>query len=218
MPEESIIAQFDNYVNDLLAHDDDILTKVRANMAEAGLPSIAVSPSEGAMLRGLVQLSGASRILEIGTLGGYSAIQMARAMKPGGKIVSLELSDHHASVARKNIELAGFSESIEVRVGPAAETLKAMNVESGLPLFDLAFIDADKPGYPEYLDLSFPLIRPGGLILSDNTLQESVLKKPLEGMGIYNAKVLNHPHLTSFMLPVLRGDHVDGLLVSIKKG
>jgi caffeoyl-CoA O-methyltransferase len=139
-------------------------------------------------------------------------------MPQGGAITTLEISEVHAATARKNFALAGFSDAITVIVGPAADTLRLEHTISDLQLYDLVFIDADKPGYPEYLDLAFPLVRPGGLILSDNTLRESILDDPADGMGLYNQKVANHPGLTSFMLPVLRGDHIDGLLVSIKTG
>ncbi|HOC31711.1 MAG TPA: O-methyltransferase, partial [Armatimonadota bacterium] len=116
----------------------------------------------------------AKRILEIGTLGGYSAIWLARAMPEDGKLISLELNPHHADVARRNIERAGLAERVEIRVGPAAESLVALRAE-GAESFDLVFIDADKDRYVDYLHHSLPLLRKGGLLLADNTLPDSVL-------------------------------------------
>ena len=186
-------------------------------MRRENVPGMNVSASEGKLLHMLALMIGAKRVLEIGTLGGYSAIWMARALPPEGRLVSLEIDPHHAEVARRNIESAGLSGKIEVRVGPAAETLARMAAD-GEPPFDLVFIDADKDGYVDYLHGALPLLRPGGLLLGDNTLPDAVLDPAADsGTKRYNAAVAAQPALVSILIPVLRQRGIDGLLVSVKK-
>jgi predicted O-methyltransferase YrrM len=207
---------YHDYVAELFAEEDDALRETRAEIEREGLPIIHVSPSEGKLLHILALTIGAKRILEIGTLGGYSAIWLARALPADGHLISLEIDAHHADVSRRNLARAGLAATTEVRVGPAAETLAKMHA-SGEPLFDLVFIDADKPGYPEYLDLAAPLTRVGGLILADNALPEAVLDPDSDHAIVrYNAAVARHPELESVIVPVMR-DHTDGLAISIKR-
>lgn len=207
---------FHGYIDGQFAPEDEVLRSAREEMKREGLPEINVSASEGKLLHVLAILSGARRILEIGTLGGYSAIWLARALPPGGKLISLELDPHHAEVARRNIERAGLSSTIEVRVGAALESLN--QIAAAEAPFDLIFIDADKDGYVDYLKKSVPLVREGGLILGDNTLPEAVLDSAAEsGTKRYNTAVAAHPDLVSIIVPVLRGRGIDGLLISIKR-
>src|SRR6185295_14019111 len=133
----------------------------------AGLPAISVSPAHGKLLWILARLVNARRILEIGTLGGYSAIWLARALPAGGKLISLEAVDEHARVARENIANAGLEKKVEIRVGPALATLPSLQGP-----FDLAFIDADKQNNPEYFSWALKLSRPGGLIVVDNVVRD----------------------------------------------
>jgi predicted O-methyltransferase YrrM len=205
----------DRYIASHFAAEDSALQEARETMQREGLPSIQVSPSEGKLLHVLVLLIGARRILEIGTLGGYSAIWMARALPEDGRLISLEIDAHHAEVSRQNLEQAGLAGKTEVRVGPASETLAQMD-KDGEPLFDLVFIDADKGGYPEYLQLALPLTRVGGVILADNALQGVLQPGADTGITRYNQAVASSADLTSILLPILRGD-LDGLLVSIKR-
>ena len=218
MPEQEQTADnYDRYIAGLFAEEDEALSSARAEAKREGLPEINVSASEGKLLYILATMSGARRVLEVGTLGGYSAIWLARALPEGGRLISLEINPHHAEVARRNIARAGLSEKIEVRVGPAAETLAQLQA-SGEPPFDLVFIDADKDGYVGYLAQTVPLTRAGGLILGDNTLPDAVLDPAGEsGTKRYNAAVAAHPDLNSIILPVFRGRGMDGLLVSIKQ-
>jgi predicted O-methyltransferase YrrM len=184
---------------------------------EAGdLPSINVSGSEGKLLQVLALAVGATRILEIGTLGGYSGIHMARALPEDGKLVTLELDAHHADVARKNFERAGVLDKIEIHVGPAAETLARL-AGTGVAPFDLVFIDADKDGYVEYLRLALPLLREGGLLLADNTLPDAALTGEDSGTKRYNAAVADRSDLVTIVIPVLRSNGIDGLTVSVKR-
>ena len=209
---------FDDYISRLFAPEDDALRATREEINRESMPRIYVSPSEGKTLHLLALLVRAKRILEIGTLGGYSTTWLARALPEDGQLIPLEIDSHHAAVARRNLERAGLSEKVEVRLGPAAQTLKHLQASDELP-FDLVFIDADKDGYPQYLELSLPLIRDGGLILADNTLSPAVLDPQADtGITRYNKAVAAHPNLVSIIVPVLRSRGIGGLLISIKKG
>lgn len=215
-PEKSM-ENYDGYISSLFAVEDDVLQTTRAAMHQEGLPGINVSATGGQLLHLLALISGAQRILEIGTLGGYSAIWLARALPATGKLISLELNEHHAAVARRNLAQAGLAEKVEVRVGPALDTLTAME-QAGEAPFDLAFIDADKDGYVAYLPKAVALVREGGLILADNTLPDAVLHPTAEsGTKHYNAAVAAHPALLSTIVPVLRRQGLDGLTISIKR-
>jgi predicted O-methyltransferase YrrM len=160
----------DARLESLLDIDDPVLAATLADSSQAGLPPIAVSPLQGRLLGSIVRMVGARRILEIGTLGGYSAIWMARALPPEGRLISLEIDAHHAEVARRNLARAGLAGQVEVRLGSAAETLAAMEAHRVEP-FDLVFIDADKRSNPEYLTVALPLTRPGGVIVVDNVVR-----------------------------------------------
>jgi predicted O-methyltransferase YrrM len=215
-PEKSIHS-YDNYISRLFAVEDDVLQATRAVMQKEGLSPINVSASSGQLLHLLALMSGARRILEIGALGGYSAIWLARALSADGKLISLELDEHHAEVARRNLAEAGLATKVEVRVGPALETLTAME-QAGEAPFDLVFIDADKDGYVAYLSKAVALVRDGGLILADNTLPDEVLDANGDsGTKRYNAAVAAHPALVSTIVPVLRREGFDGLTISIKR-
>jgi predicted O-methyltransferase YrrM len=150
-------------------HDDVLDAALKASKA-AGLPSINVAPNQGKLLYLLAKLRGARRILEIGTLGGYSTIWLARALPENGTLVSLEFSAEHASVARKNIEHAGLSNVASVMVGPAVNSLEKLLHDKAEP-FDFVFLDADKKSYPDYLRLSIALSRPGTVIVGDNVIR-----------------------------------------------
>jgi len=164
-------AAVDTYLHDRLVPHDQALAAALAASEAAGLPAIAVSPTQGKLLQILAQALGARRILEVGTLGGYSAIWMARALPPGGRLVTLEVDARHAEVARANLARAGLAAVAEVRLGPALETLPRLAAEGAGP-FDLAFIDADKPSNPEYFEWALRLARPGALILVDNVVRD----------------------------------------------
>lgn len=157
----------DAVFNQALLGDDPVLAAALASSQAAGLPSIAVAPNQGKMLHLMARMVGARRILEVGTLGGYSTIWLARALPADGRLVSLEIDPDHAAVARSNLAQAGLADRAEVRVGPALETLPSLAAEGGAP-FDFVFIDADKPNNPGYFDWALKLTRPGGLIVVDN--------------------------------------------------
>jgi predicted O-methyltransferase YrrM len=167
----------DQYLTDRLVGPDAALDAALADSAAAGLPAINVSPPQGKLLHLLAKLHGARRILEVGTLGGYSTIWLARALPAGGRLVTLEYEPKHAEVARANLDRAGLSGVAEVRVGRAADTMAALAAEReaggpGREPFDFVFVDADKPSNPEYFRWAIQLTRPGGLIVVDNVVRK----------------------------------------------
>jgi predicted O-methyltransferase YrrM len=167
----------DEFVGETLLERDPVLEATLKASADAGLPPIAVSPAQGRFLQLLARIHGARSILELGTLGGYSTILLARALAPGGRLVTLELKGDYAEVARANIERAGLSETVELRVGPAQEGLQELLAEGAGP-FDLVFIDADKSSTPGYFELALKLVRPGAIIVVDNVVRDGALVDP----------------------------------------
>jgi predicted O-methyltransferase YrrM len=163
----------DDVLNAILLGPDPDLEAALADSDAAGLPAIAVAPNQGKLLMLMAQMSGARRILEIGTLGGYSTIWLARALPADGRLVTLEYAPQHAEVARRNIARAGFAAQVEVKVGAAVDTLPALDGP-----FDFVFIDADKPGYPDYFRWALTLSRPGTVIVADNVVREGKVAKP----------------------------------------
>ncbi|HZZ20171.1 MAG TPA: O-methyltransferase [Opitutaceae bacterium] len=160
----------DQYIGEVLLKDDPTFEFALKNSDAAGLPAIQVSPAQGKLLQLLVQSTGARRVLEVGTLGGYSTLWMARALPADGKLITLEFDPKHAEVARANIRQAALAPSIEVRVGDAKQTLPAIAAESAAA-FDFIFIDADKSGYPEYFKWALKLSKPGTVIIADNVVR-----------------------------------------------
>lgn len=161
-------AALSQYIEGLFAVEDDVLRELRAAIVDAGMPQIHISPEAGRLLQVLLAANGARRVVEIGTLGGYSAIWMARALPHGGAVLTLEREPVHAALARRYIARAGLDDRIEVREGDAHASLRALR-EAG-EHFDACFIDAEKSGYADYLEQALALVRPGGLILADNVL------------------------------------------------
>ena len=164
-------AAVDRYFGDLLAPEDEALAACMANNREAGLPSIDVPALLGKFLELIVRTSGARTVLEIGTLGAYSTIWLARALPEGGQVVTLEIDPQRAEIARKNLERAGVLERVEITTGPALDTLKAL-YDGAVESFDLIFIDADKKSLPEYLGWSLKLSHPGTVIIVDNVVRD----------------------------------------------
>ena len=217
MAEQDQTGQYNQYIASLFTSPDPILEETLSLMQKEHLPSINVSANEGKLLHILALLVGAKRILEIGTLGGYSATWLARALPQDGEMISLELDPHHAEVAHTNLQRAGVHHKVKILVGPAAENLQKLAAEN-TPAFDLIFIDADKEGYTQYLQLALPMLREGGLLLGDNTLPQAVLEEGRHsGTKAYNAAVAAEPGLVSTILPILRQQGLDGLTISIKK-
>src|SRR3954447_17199679 len=160
----------DNYFTETLVRSDDALTAALAASADAGLPPIQVSAPQGKLLMLFAQMLGATRILEVGTLGGYSTIWLARGLSDGGRLTTLEIDPTHAQVARANLDRAGFAGSVEVRLGRGLDTLPQLEAEGAGP-FDLTFIDADKPSNPDYFRWALRMSRPGSVIVVDNVVR-----------------------------------------------
>jgi predicted O-methyltransferase YrrM len=164
----------DEYLGSILAPSDPSLEGALADSAAAGLPQINVAPNLGKMLELLARIRGSRRILEIGTLGGYSTIWLARSLPSDGLLISLELEPIHAEVARINVDRAGVGALVDIRTGPAAETMRTL-IDEGCAPFDFIFIDADKESYTEYFELSLQLSRPGTVIVADNVVREGTI-------------------------------------------
>jgi caffeoyl-CoA O-methyltransferase len=213
---KDLLIQIDSYVEELFAPPDPALEDALRRSREAGLPEIQVSPNEGVLLRLLAEIAGAGRILEIGTLGGYSTIHLARALPDHGSLVSLEVDERYAEVARENIWGAGIGEKVEVRVGDARELLARM-VEDGEGPFDLVFIDADKESYPEYLEWALRLSQPGSLILGDNAIRGGSVLDPRDesarAIREFNEALAKNPRLSALILPLIR-ERMDGLAIA----
>lgn len=163
-------AEVDRYFNEKLVQEDQALTAARESSGDTLFPGIDVAPNMGAFLSLLVQLTGARRILEIGTLAGYSAMWMARAAGPGAQVVTCELEETNAGVAQKNFERAGLSDRVQILLGAAADSVQTL-IDQGAEPFDLVFIDADKKSNPTYLQAAVGLSRPGTAIVIDNTVR-----------------------------------------------
>jgi predicted O-methyltransferase YrrM len=219
---DPMYAAIDGYIEELFAPADEALEEALRAAASAGLPHIQVTPSQGKLLYVLARLCGARRILEIGTLGGYSAIWLARALAPGGRLMTLELSEEHAAVARSNVARAGLADCVEVVVGPALESLPAIEARGEGP-FDMVFIDADKPGYVEYLRWAVRLTRPGGLIVADNVVRGGRVLAPepgdaaAQGAAAFNAALAAEPGLDAVVLQLVGRKGHDGIAIAVVK-
>ena len=211
-----LLREIDAYIEDLFDPSDEILETALRDSRRAGLPEINVSPNQGRLLQLLVGMSGARRILEIGTLGGYSAIHLARGLPDDGTLISLEIDEHHAEVARNNIARAGLSERVEIRIGDAHELLAAL-IEDDEGPFDVIFIDADKESYPAYLDASLHLVREGSVILGDNTIRGGTVLDPQDATARatreFNERIARDPNLSGIVLPLIR-ERIDGLTIA----
>lgn len=207
----------DTKLNEMFAPEDDALTATVESARANDMPAIQISPLQGRLLQILAAACGAKKILEIGALAGYSGIWLARALPKDGRLISLEISEKHATVWRASIERAGLADRAEIRVGPGEQLLPALTSDAP---FDLIFIDADKPGYPTYLDWALRLARPGSLIVADNCIRGGV---PLRGDSTdpgnvaileYDRRVASDPRLLSIAFPIDEGG-TDGFAISV---
>lgn len=220
MADEDRWAAVDHHLEELFGPADAALDAALARSDDAGLPAIAVSPMLGRLLEVLARARGARRILELGTLGGYSTIWLARALPPDGQLVSLEAEARHAEVARVNLAAAGLGDVVDVRVGAALDTLAQLE-RDGTDPFDLVFIDADKPPYRQYLQAALRLSAPGTLIIADNVVRggritEAQTDDPaVAGIQRFTAALAAEPRLTGTVLQLVGTKGYDGMALAV---
>ena len=206
----------DSYIEKLFFAPDFALEAALDSSKAAGLPTINVSPAQGKLLNLLARMQGARKILELGTLGGYSTIWLARALPPEGRLISLEIDPKRAEVARANIARAELANAVEIRVGAAKDSLQKL-LDEGHGPFDLIFIDADKPGYAEYLKWCLKLSRPGTLILADNVVRKGAVADPasadenVQGIRKFNEALAAEKRVTTTVIQTVGCKGYDGL-------
>ena len=219
MPSENW-TQVDRYINDLFIPPDPVLESALRSSGEAGLPSIQVTPNQGKLLAILARSIRARTILEIGALGGYSTIWLARALAPGGKLITLEVEPRHAAVARANLKRAGLDGVADLRLAPALESLPRLLAESHEP-FDLVFIDADKPTTAEYFAWALKLTHPGSLIITDNVVRDGKVVDPtsqdpnVQGVRRFNAALAAEPRVTATVVQTVGSKGYDGFAIAL---
>jgi predicted O-methyltransferase YrrM len=215
--------EVDAYLTDLLVAEEPALQQARAAADAANLPAIAVSAPQGKLLHLLARVSGARRILEIGTLGGYSAIWLARALPADGRLVTLEVDVRHAEVAAANFEHAGVGELVDLRLGPALHTLPLLESE-GLPPFDLVFIDADKQSTADYFRWALALTRVGSLIVVDNVIRgggviDARSEDPaVQGVRRFNEMLAHEPTVSATAIQTVGSKGWDGFALALVTG
>jgi predicted O-methyltransferase YrrM len=210
----------DRYLTDLFVPPDPALAGALESSTAAGLPAIHVAPNQGKLLHLLARIQGARTILEIGTLGGYSTIWLARALPPGGRLVTLESEPKHADVARANLVRAGLGDMVELRLGPALQTLPAL-AAAGRGPFDFIFIDADKPAYPDYLPWALRLSRKGTVIVADNVVRKGGVVDPastdanVRGVRRFNELLAAEPRMTATAVQTVGSKGYDGFAIAL---
>ncbi|EMH4161217.1 O-methyltransferase [Pluralibacter gergoviae] len=215
---QTVWSDVDNYLIDALIPADPVMDRILQNNQRAGLPPIDVAANQGQLLALLVRISGARRVLEIGTLGGYSTAWMARALPEDGELITLEYSPHHAAVARENLALAGVAHKTQVIEGPALDSLAAM--PSPTP-FDLIFIDADKPNNPHYLSWALRYARAGTLIIGDNVVRNGEVTNPhskdanVQGVRTFIEMIGSDPRLDATALQTVGIKGWDGFTLAV---
>jgi predicted O-methyltransferase YrrM len=210
----------DDYFNGLLVEEDEALRAAGEGSEAAGLPPHQVAPNQGKLLHLIARIHGARTILEIGTLGGYSTLWLARALPEGGRLVTLEADAGHAEVAAANIAKAGLEGVVDLRAGKAQATLPKLADEMEEP-FDLVFIDADKPSNPEYLDWALRLTRSGSVIVADNVVRDGAVTDAqsedprVRGVRRFTELVAQHPRLTATAVQTVGEKGYDGFLLAL---
>ena len=218
--DKNIFERVDDYISNLLAPEDEVLKQTIVSLEKENIPQISISANQGKFLQIMAKLVKAKRILELGTLGGYSTIWMARALPGEGKLISLELDPKHAAVAQKNIIDAGVADKVEIRIGKGLDLLKRMIEEKEQP-FDMIFIDADKPPYAEYFGLALKLSRPGTLIIADNVIREGKIldnnskDEMVKGVDRFNKVLGNTPGVTATIIQTVGSKEHDGMALVV---
>jgi predicted O-methyltransferase YrrM len=218
METPNIFTVLDRYIDDLFAPEEEVLTAARKEARKAGLPEIQISSGQGKFIYLLAKVVGARRILELGTLGGYSAIWLARSLPEGGSLVTLEIENKYADVAASNLARAGLLNKVEIIVGPALETLP--KVADRKAPFDFVFLDADKVNYPNYFPLIMQSVRQGALLLADNVIRKGTVLDPKPdnpsagAARAFNAMIAADPRLEAVILQQVGIKGHDGLAIA----
>jgi len=215
-----IFLQVDNYISALLASEDVALTNTIKSLDEQGLPQHSVSANQGKFLQVMMIACNAKKVLELGTLGGYSTIWLARALPDNGKLITIEVDKHHGDVAHKNIDNAGLSHKVDLRVVKALDILPKIVEENEEP-FDMIFIDADKPPYTEYFNYALQLSRPGTLIICDNVIREGKVldenstDEKVKGVQRLNKMLSENKKVTATILQMVGAKEYDGIAIAV---
>lgn len=218
--DSDLFLQVDQYISSLLATEDQVLKDTISSIGREGMPPHSVSANQGKFLQVMMITSNAKRVLELGTLAGYSTIWMGRALPENGKLISIEADRKHAAVAQKNIVQAGLSDKVEIKIGSALDILPQLIAEDTEP-FDLIFIDADKPPYAEYFNYALQLSRPGTLIICDNVIREGkVLDKnssddKVQGVQRLNELLSREKRVTATILQTVGAKEHDGIAIAV---
>lgn len=217
---DDIFGSVDAFINKLFVKEDAALVQTKKNIIEEGLPQISISENQGKFLHILAKLRNPLKILEIGTLGGYSTIWLARALNAGGRLISLEIDRHHADVASANVAGAGLADNVTIRVGNALEELPKIKEENTGP-FDVIFIDADKEPYAEYFEWAMQLSKSGTLIIVDNVVREGKIldekteEKEVKGVQRFIKLLSGTPDITATIIQTVGSKYHDGIALAI---
>jgi caffeoyl-CoA O-methyltransferase len=220
--DNQIFESVDKYICDLFVPQDEALLATERSLKEADMPPISISASQGKFLHMMALLCNAKKILEVGTLAGYSTIWMARALPSNGKLITLEFDPKHAAVAKKNISHAGLESKVEIKIGKGLDLLPKLVAEQTGP-FDMIFIDADKPPYAEYFEWALKLSRPGTLIIADNVIRDGKVLDPssedemVRGVQRFNKVLSQNKMVTATILQMVGTKEYDGMAVAIVK-
>ncbi|NHM07982.1 O-methyltransferase [Flavobacterium sp. CYK-4] len=216
---QEIFTKVDNYISNLLATEDEILKQTINSLDRHNLPQHSISPNQGKFLQVMIALCNAKNILEIGTLGGYSTIWLARGLPENGRVVTLEVDKNHAEVARENIVKAGLENKVEMKVGKALDILPTLIAKN--EVFDMIFIDADKPPYTEYFEYALELSRPGTLIVCDNVIREGKVldensrDEKVLGVQRFNEMLSRNNNVTATILHSVGVKEYDGMAIAV---
>lgn len=217
---QELFTQVDNYISNLLAPEDNVLTATIKSLDIEGIPQQSVSANHGKLLQVMMIACNAKKVLELGTLGGYSTIWLARALPDQGKVITIEVDKHHGDVAQKNIDNAGLSQKVDLRVGKALDILPQIIAENEGP-FDLIFIDADKPPYTEYFEYALQLSRPGTLIICDNVIREGKVldnnsnDEKVKGVQRLNKMLSQSTQVTATIIHTVGVKDYDGMAIAV---
>ena len=220
--DNSIFEKTDHYINSLFAPEDDILSGIEQSLLEgnSNMPLGGISPNQGKLLQVLAKMCNAKTILELGTLGAYSTIWLARALPEGGKVISIEYNENNVAVANANIARAGLTDKIEIRTGHAIDVLQQLKAE-GNHTFDMVFMDADKPPYTEYFELALSMSRPGTIIVADNVvrngkvLDENSTDTAVLGVQRFNKALSENKAVTATILQMVGIKEYDGMAIAV---